>query len=147
MMAKVPGSLNTGFWRTGFNSPTRDGVTAAAPRNVTARRATKKKRSIFGGPPSTSSGPDTDLSSGLISSSILLAISVVVSRLYPGGGMTMPNIKFLLPSGRYSSLGRKTQAPAAHTNDVAATTAIAAILLRVTRLVKPTTALTNARAR
>ena len=57
MKPKVPGSLKTGPRRTGTSSPAFCSSSEIAPTKVVERVATKKKRSIFGGPPSSRSGP------------------------------------------------------------------------------------------
>ena len=81
MKPKVPGSRNTGSCNTGISSPARCGSTAAAPRKVRARVATKKKRCILTGSPGADSGPETLAQCGLIAVSISSAIPVMVARL------------------------------------------------------------------
>ena len=147
MNPKVPGSRNTGSRSTGISSPARCGSMEAAPRNVLARLATKKKRWIFGGSPGADSGPETLAQCGLIAVSILSAISVMVARLYPGGGMMTPKTRFRLPSGRYSSLGRYFQAAVEAAAVTRATRPKARTRLLTTALTKPMAQATKARAK
>ena len=109
--------------------------------------ATKKKRFIL-----------TDLQGflGLFGSvaqqwrtaaSVFLAIWVVVCRLYPGGGMTMPKIRFRLHSGRYSSLGRNNHVAKPVVPHTTITTIRAMMRLAVTRRVIPNTPATNIAAK
>ena len=106
MNPNVPGSAKMGRDRTGMTSATRVPSTAAAPTKLLPGVATKKN-DCRAGVPSSNSVSGRACHMGSATASMRWAMVSVVSKLYPGGGMIRPNTRFRLPSGRYSSLGRK----------------------------------------
>ena len=74
--APVPGSEKIGRLSTSCSSDTRDGSFAEAPAKAPPEKATKKKRSMAGGPPSSGSVSQ----SGRAADSIFSAMRSVSSR-------------------------------------------------------------------